>query len=140
MSGAASFAMRTNEWQDTSIALAKPSAEQLRSPPCRSSFGANAIECTRMSSLPHFVGDRFEYRFELARNGHVERQEERRAELARERLDVVLRLLVEEGDGEVGAELAECPGAAIGDRLIVGDADHERLAALQDLAGRVGPS
>ena len=35
-----------------SIALAKPSAEQSSSPPCRSSFGANAMECTRMSSLP----------------------------------------------------------------------------------------
>ena len=45
--------MRTNEWQDTSMALAKPSAEQLRSPPCRSSFGAKAIEWTRMSNLPH---------------------------------------------------------------------------------------
>ena len=30
MSGAASFAIRTKEWQETSIALANPSAEQLR--------------------------------------------------------------------------------------------------------------
>ena len=36
-----------------SIALAKPSAEQFSSPPCRSSLGAKAIECTRMSSRPH---------------------------------------------------------------------------------------
>ena len=47
--------MRTNEWHDTSIAFAKPAAEQLRRPPCRSSFGANAIECTRMSSRPHWL-------------------------------------------------------------------------------------
>src|SRR5207253_242804 len=46
MSGAARLAMRTNEWHDTSMALAKPSAEQSSSPPCRSSFGANAIECS----------------------------------------------------------------------------------------------
>ena len=38
--------MRMNEWQETSIAFAKPSAEQLSSPPCRSSFGAQAMECT----------------------------------------------------------------------------------------------
>jgi hypothetical protein len=36
--------MRTNEWHETSIAMAKPFAEQLSRPPCRSSFGANAIE------------------------------------------------------------------------------------------------
>jgi len=53
ISGAARRAMRTNEWQETSIARLKPSAEQSRSPPCRSSFGANAIECTRMSRRPH---------------------------------------------------------------------------------------
>ena len=35
-----------NEWQEMSIDLAKPSAEQFNSPPCRSSFGAHAIECT----------------------------------------------------------------------------------------------
>src|SRR5215212_1146583 len=52
MSGAASFAMRTKESQEMSIALAKPSAEQFSRPPCRSSFGAKAMEWTRMSSLP----------------------------------------------------------------------------------------
>ena len=52
ISGAASRAMRTKEWQDMSIALAKPSAEQSSRPPRRSSSGAKAIECTRMSSLP----------------------------------------------------------------------------------------
>jgi len=36
-----------------SIAFANPAALQLMRPPCRSSFGAKAIECTRMSSLPH---------------------------------------------------------------------------------------
>ena len=33
-----------NEWHETSIALPKPSAEQFSSPPCRSSFGAKAME------------------------------------------------------------------------------------------------
>ena len=37
------------------MALEKPSAEQSRSPPWRSSFGAKAMECTRLSSFPHRV-------------------------------------------------------------------------------------
>ena len=45
--------MRTNEWQEMSIACLKPSAEQSMSGPCKSSFGAQAIEWTRMSSWPH---------------------------------------------------------------------------------------
>ena len=53
ISGAASLAMRMNEWQEMSIAFAKPSALQSSSPPCRSPLGAQAIECTRMSSSPH---------------------------------------------------------------------------------------
>src|SRR5271169_584089 len=53
INGAASLAILTKEWQETSIALAKPSAEQLRRPPWRSALGAKAIEWTRMSSVPH---------------------------------------------------------------------------------------
>ncbi|MCY1220301.1 hypothetical protein D9M72_323110 [compost metagenome] len=35
------------------MARAKPSAEELSNPPCRSSFGAKAIEWTTASSPPH---------------------------------------------------------------------------------------
>ncbi|MNN79923.1 hypothetical protein D3C81_1966080 [compost metagenome] len=41
------------EWHDTSIARAKPSADELSSPPWRSAFGAKATECTMASSRPH---------------------------------------------------------------------------------------
>ena len=120
--------MRTNEWQETSIAIAKPSAEQSRSPPCRSSFGANAIECTRMSSrAPLLRAIAVEHRLELAGRCDVERQEDRRLELLRQRLDVRPRLVVEVGDREIGAELAERLRAAVRDRVLVGDADDERL-------------
>ncbi len=88
MSGAASFAMRTNEWHDTSIAMPKPSAEQLSSPPCRSSLGANAIECTRMSSLPHFAFTASNTASSSPGLRNVERHEDVGAELLRERLDV----------------------------------------------------
>ena len=71
--------MRTNEWQETSIALAKPSAEQLRSPPCRSSLGAKAIECTRMSSWPHCLPIASNTASSSPGTRDVERQEDRRA-------------------------------------------------------------
>ena len=80
--------------------------------------------------------DRLEHRLELARRRDVERQEQRRLQLARQRLDVRPGLLVEVGDREVGAELAERLGAAVGDRAVVGDADDQRLGALQDGMGR----
>ena len=127
--------MRTNEWHDTSIAFAKPAAEQLSSPPCRSSFGAKAIECTRMSSRPHWRGDRIEYRFELAVHAHVERQEDRRLQRTRVRLDERSRLLVQIRDGNIRAELAESLGAAIRNGVLVGDADDQCLGALQHRAG-----
>jgi hypothetical protein len=44
--------MRMNEWQDTSIANRKPSREQSTTRPCRSAFGANAIEWSAKSSRP----------------------------------------------------------------------------------------
>ena len=73
ISGAASCAMRTKEWQEMSIALAKPSAEQSSRPPRRSSSGAKAIEWTRMSSLPQRRAICVEHRLELAGHGDVER-------------------------------------------------------------------
>ena len=45
--------MRMNEWQETSIDSAKPSAEQSVRRPCRSSLRAQAIEWNRKSSRPH---------------------------------------------------------------------------------------
>jgi hypothetical protein len=54
MSGSASRAMRMKEWQDTSIARRKPSREQSTTRPCRSLFGAKAMECTTKSRRPHF--------------------------------------------------------------------------------------
>ena len=64
-------------------------------------------------------------------DAHVQRHEDRRLELARQRLDEALRLLVEIGDRELGAERAEGLGAAPGDRLVVGDADDQALLAFE---------
>ena len=78
--------------------------------------------------LAPVLGDALEDRLELAVGHHVHRHEDRRLDLAGERLDVRLRLLVEIGDRELGAERAEGAGAAPGDRAVVGDADDEALA------------
>src|SRR5262249_43149578 len=56
---------------------------------------------------------------------------ERCAQLAGERLHMGLRLVVEIGHGDLGAEGVERLGAAPGDRMLVGDADDEPLLALE---------
>ena len=52
-------------------------------------------------------------------------------DLLGERIDVALRLFVEIGDGEIGAEGVKGLGASPGDRLVVGDAGDERLLSLE---------
>ena len=109
--------------------------------PPRASLVEKAIEWTRKSSLPQSCGDAVEDRLELAVGHHVHRHEDRRLDLAGQRLDVRLRLVVEVGDRELGAEGAEGAGAAPGDRAVVGDADDQALAcrraASRSRAGRV---
>ena len=78
--------MRTNEWQEMSIAFANPSAEHSSRPPCRSSFGAKAIEWTRMSSLPHSLAIASNTASSWPGTRDVERQTA--LQLARQRLDV----------------------------------------------------
>jgi hypothetical protein len=75
--------------------------------------------------------DRSEHRFQLALDGDVEGQEQRCVQLARQRLDMGPRLLALVGESELGAELAERLGAALGNRAVVGDAHDQRLGAFQ---------
>ena len=124
--------MRTKEWQETSIALAKPSAEQSSSPPCRSSFGAKAIECTRMSSLPQRCRIWSNTASSWPGTATLSAPVIGASSASRQRLDMGARLVVQPGDGELGAGVAERLGAAIGDRLVVGDADDQRLVPGQD--------
>jgi hypothetical protein len=124
------------EWQDTSMASRKPSREQSTTRPCRSARGANAIECSReIESVPVSL-DLLEHRLELAVNLDVKGHEDRRLERARQRFDVRLRLVVQIGDGELGAKRAESARAAPGDRVLIRDANHQALLALQ--APKVG--
>ena len=56
----------------------------------------------------------------------------------RERLDMLLGFFIQIGDGQFGPERAKRLGATPGDRLIVGDADDQALAALErDLGLRI---
>jgi len=56
---------------------------------------------------------------------HVQRQEQLGSERAGERLGIGSRFLVQVGYRDARADIAQGPGAAIGDRLIVGDAGNE---------------
>ena len=79
------------------------------------------------------LADALENRLHLAPFAHVERHHDRRLELASERLDVFLCLVVEIGDRELGSQRAERLGAAPSDRIFIGNADDEAFFALEQL-------
>src|SRR4029077_18971133 len=90
ISGSARWAMRMKVQQDTSMVVRKPSCDTSTTRPCSASFGENAMECTTKSKFAPILGDAFEHRLQLAGCAHVERHQDRRFELAGERLDVFL--------------------------------------------------
>src|SRR5262249_42747715 len=81
--------------------------------------------------LAPFLFDMFENLLHLPFGHDVEWQEYRGFQILGERLDVLLCLLVQIGDGKLRAECAKRLGAAPGNRLIVGNADDQSLAALE---------
>ena len=66
----------------------------------------------------------------LRRLTHLQRQEQLGSEFACKGFDIGFCLVVEVSYGEVRSDIAQRPGAAIGNRLVVGDAGDE-----PDLAG-----
>ena len=141
ISGSARCAMRMKDQQETSIVSGNPSRGTSITRPPSVSLGEKAIEWTTKSSSPQFSAMRSNTASSWPSAHHVQRHEDRRLDLARERLDVGLGLVVEIGDRELGAEGAEGAGAAPGDRLVVGDADDQAAACLRaawpSTAGRV---
>ena len=83
--------------------------------------------------FPPFLSDAIEHGLHFAGRSDFERHQDGRFELARQRLDVFLRLVVEIGHGKLGAECPECLGAAPRDRILVGDADDKAFLALEQL-------
>ena len=69
--------------------------------------------------------------FELAGLLHIERQDEVGFKLLGQRPDMRFGLGVEIGDGQRSAELVHDLGAAVGNALVVGNADDEAFFAGQ---------
>ena len=78
-----------------------------------------------------FLLDALEHLFGLPFGIHVERHEDRRLELLRQRFDMLLCPFVQIGDRELRAQRPKRLGASPRDRLIVGDADDQSLSSLQ---------
>src|SRR5215467_9211740 len=83
-----------------------------------------------VETSPFFLNS-FKDGFHLPRRAHVERHQDWRFELAGERLDKLLCLLIEIGDSDFGPEGAERLRTPPGDGLVVGNADDEALLALE---------
>jgi hypothetical protein len=85
------------------------------------------------------LSDTVEHRLELTHFAHVARGNDGRPEIACEGLHIGLCLLVQVRDGELRPEGPEYLGAAVGDRLLVRDAEHQGTLAEKCLVfGHVG--
>ena len=115
------------EWQETSIARAKPSAEQLTTLVCRS-----GCECDRMQQeveLAPVALDSREHSFELARDADVARHDDRGIQGLCDGLHEGKGLFVQIGDGEFRASLPEGVCASGCNAVLVGDAGDEASLA-----------
>src|SRR5579871_168524 len=81
--------------------------------------------------LAPFLLDVLEHLLHLPFHGDVERQEYRSLKVFCERLDVLLRFLVQIGDGKLRSQRTKRLGTPPGDRLVVGDTDDQALASLE---------
>ena len=133
ISGSARWAMRRNDQTETSMVTWKPCAGHVGDAAAERVLGREGDRVDEEVELAPVGGDAVEDGFELAVGHDVHRHEDRRLDLAGQRLDMGLRLLVEVGDRELGAEGAEGAGAAPGDRAVVGDADDQALLAFEEL-------
>ena len=115
----------------------KPSRYTSTTRPCNASLGEKAMEWTTKSSLPH-PSRCARIPPPSGRAFHVERHDDRSFQLAGERLDVFLGLVIQIGDGQLGPERAESLGASPGDRIFVGNADNEASLAFEELGFRGG--
>ena len=78
-----------------------------------------------------FLGDRIEYGLHRTIRFDIERQVEGRLYVARDRVDVRLRLVVEVGDSKHGTSLVKGLCTASRDRMLVGNADDEANLSIQ---------
>src|SRR5271167_1766768 len=79
-----------------------------------------------------FRRDRLEHRIDLHRVANLQRQQQRRFDRLRQRLDIRARPIVEIGHRDLGAGPMHRLGASPGDRAVVGDADDQGLLPFKD--------
>ena len=109
----------------------KPSLLHIDHTAVQRTLGREGDRMDQVIHLAPLLPDLFKHRLGLAFDADIERHEDRRFELFRQRLDKALRLLVQIGHRDLGTECAEGAGATPGDRLIVGDADDQPPLAFQ---------
>ena len=93
--------------------------------PLQIRLGGEGERVNQEIETPPFLADCREDGRHLRRLAHLQRQGQLGAVRAGERLDIGSRLLVEVGYRKARAGIAQSTGAAVGDRLIVGDAGNE---------------
>ena len=125
-----------NDQHETCIAWAKPSQGAVDHAAVQVVLRSEGYGVDDEVESAPFLGDGVEHGLEFAGLRDIERRGDRRLQLLSQRLDVGLGLLVEPGHGEIGSEGAQLHRAAVGDRLVVGDADDQSLLALQHLPDR----
>ena len=128
--------MRRKVQQETSKVVAKSSRVTSTTRPCSASFGRERDRVNEAIEPVPLRGDFVEDRLHLPWLRHVERHDDARLELFRERLDVFLRLVVDVSDRNVRSERSERLGATPGDRAFVRDSDDQTLFALEQLCLR----
>src|SRR5215472_18187637 len=75
-----------------------------------------------------------EYCLELSRCGYIHRSGDRGLQILSKRLNKAARLLIQPGNREIRADRTKGLGAAVGDRVLVGDAKDKRLFPLEHRA------
>ena len=116
-----------------SIALANPSAEQFSKPALQVFLRREGDRVHQDVQLAPVRPDAVEYRLQLAGHGNVQCAGDRGVEFLCQWFDMRPCPFVQPGDREVRADGAKRLRAAVRDRLVIGDADDERLLSGKDL-------
>ena len=120
-----------NEWTDMSIAVANPFALEFDHAPVQIGPGRESDRMNEDVEAAPCLADFAEQRLLVFVPRDVELHDDRRVDAFRQRPHVRLGLLVEIGDGDVGARVAQRLRHAPRDGLVVGHAHDQRALALE---------
>src|SRR6201998_276281 len=116
---------------DTSIVFRKPSRPTSITRPCKASFGENAIECRRKSSWPHSFLTRSNTCSIRPSAMTSSGMKIGASSALASGSPCFLAFLFLLGTAGAAAQCTKCLSAAPCDRLIIGDADDQTLAAFE---------